>query len=141
MAVFFDASVLVQCTNAQAPDKMGRARSLVAHATLTGSAMVSAAGLADLYQRLVTEQAVPPNRAQALVLACADWQVVPVDSALLRAGMDLAGLFKLPLRDAITVQAAIQAGASTLYADHLQHGQRWGSLTLVNPFLGPAGGR
>jgi predicted nucleic acid-binding protein len=36
--------------------------------------------------------------------------------------------------DALIVQAAIHAGAGRLVSEDLQHGRRFGTLTIENPF-------
>ena len=42
---------------------------------------------------------------------------------------------QLSIWDAMVVEAAIRAEAQTLYSEDFSHGQRFGSLTVVNPFL------
>jgi predicted nucleic acid-binding protein len=37
--------------------------------------------------------------------------------------------------DALIVQCAIEAKCDTLYSEDLQHGRRFGALTVVNPFV------
>jgi predicted nucleic acid-binding protein len=39
--------------------------------------------------------------------------------------------------DSILVASAMQAGCTQLFTEDLQHGQRFGSLRIVNPFLWP----
>ncbi len=37
--------------------------------------------------------------------------------------------------DALIIAAAIEGRCDTLYSEDLQHGRRFGALTIVNPFL------
>lgn len=37
--------------------------------------------------------------------------------------------------DALIVAAAIEAGCDTLFSEDMQHGRKFGSLAIVNPFL------
>jgi predicted nucleic acid-binding protein len=37
--------------------------------------------------------------------------------------------------DALIIEAALRANAEVLYSEDLQHGQRFGALAVVNPFL------
>jgi predicted nucleic acid-binding protein len=49
--------------------------------------------------------------------------------------MRLYGQGGLSWFDALIVSAAQQAGCDVLYSEDLQHGQRFGSLRVVNPFV------
>ena len=42
---------------------------------------------------------------------------------------------RLSWSDSLIVSAAIQAQCDLLYTEDLQHGQRFGSLRVANPFL------
>ncbi|MFC7338387.1 PIN domain-containing protein [Haloferula chungangensis] len=37
--------------------------------------------------------------------------------------------------DSLIVAAAMEAGVATLYSEDLQHGRRFGQMTIANPFL------
>ena len=37
--------------------------------------------------------------------------------------------------DSLILQAALDTGCQTLYTEDLQHGQKFGKLTVINPFL------
>jgi predicted nucleic acid-binding protein len=37
--------------------------------------------------------------------------------------------------DALIVAAALEAGCDTLFTEDMQHGRKFGGLTIVNPFL------
>ena len=41
----------------------------------------------------------------------------------------------LSFYDALIVAAALEAGCDTLYSEDLQHGRKFGRLTIVNPFV------
>jgi predicted nucleic acid-binding protein len=55
--------------------------------------------------------------------------------ALYSEGLALQSRYRMSWYDALIVCAAQQAGCNTLYSEDLQHGQRFGSLRVVNPFL------
>lgn len=60
---------------------------------------------------------------------------VPVDPPLVRAGLDLARRYQINYYDAALVAAAERLGAPTFYTEDLNHNQRYGSVTAINPFL------
>ncbi len=134
MSAFLDTNVLVYCTDAGAPAKRERARVLVARLSAAGEAVVSTQVLIELFHALTRKQRMPPAAAQALVLACTAWPVIDSDVALVGAAIDQAIGQPLSIWDAMVVEAAQRAQAQTLYSEDFSHGQRFGTLTVLNPF-------
>jgi len=50
------------------------------------------------------------------------------------SALDLHNRYSLGYYDALIVQAAIDLGCDTLYSEDLQDGQKFGKLTVINPF-------
>lgn len=136
MVAFIDTNVLVYCTDAGAPAKQRRARSLVARLSAAGEAVVSTQVLIELFHTLTRQQRMPPDAAQAVVLACTAWPVVDSDLALVRAAMEHSIRQQLSIWDAMVVEAALRANVQTLYSEDFSHGRRYGALVVVDPFLG-----
>ena len=135
MPAFLDTNVLVYCTDASAPSKRETARALVSRLSTQGEAVVSTQVLIELFHTLTRKQALPQVAAQALVLACTAWPVVDSDLALVGAAVEGSIRRQLSIWDAMVVEAALRAEAHTLYSEDFNHGQRFGALTVVNPFL------
>ena len=51
------------------------------------------------------------------------------------AALALARDHSLAFYDALIVATALEAGCDTLFTEDMQHGRKFGSLTIVNPFL------
>lgn len=134
MAAFFDTNVLVYCTDSTAPKKQVRARQLVAQSAAAGEATLSTQVLIELFHVLTRKQKMPPATAQALVQAYGTWRVIVGDLALVEAAIGTSTAHRLSIWDAMVVEAALRSGAQTLYTEDLTHGQRFGELTIVNPF-------
>jgi len=96
---------------------------------------VSTQVLLELFHTLARKQSLPPVAAQALVLACTAWPVIDSDQALVGAAMASSISRQLSIWDAMVVEAALRAQADTLYSEDFSPGQRFGKLTVVNPFL------
>ncbi len=135
MLVFFDTNLLVYCTDVTAPDKMTRARALVAHASAAGNAVVSTQVLIELFHTLTRKQKMPPINAQALLRAYTAWPVIDSDVTLVGAAIEKSIQHQLSIWDAMVIEAALRAGADTLYTEDLSHGQRFGVLQVVDPFM------
>ena len=135
MLVFFDTNLLVYCTDVTAPDKMTRAKALVAQASAAGNAVVSTQVLIELFHTLTRKQKMPPLRVQALVLAYSAWPVIDSDVTLVGAAIEKSIQHQLSIWDAMVIEAATRAGADTLYTEDLTHGQRFGAVRVVDPFV------
>jgi predicted nucleic acid-binding protein len=60
--------------------------------------------------------------------------VKPVDVETHNLGLDLAERHLLALYDAMIVSAAIRADCMVLFSEDMQHRQKFGQLTVRNPF-------
>lgn len=135
MVVFFDTNVLVYCTDTQAPDKQARARSLVVQATAAGELVLSTQVLIELFHVLTRKQKMPAATAQVLIQAYANGPVIDSDVELVATAIETSIRHQLSIWDAMVIAAAQRAQAQMLYTEDLTHGQRFDSLTVVNPFL------
>jgi predicted nucleic acid-binding protein len=133
--VFFDTNVLVYCTDTSAPTKQAAARALVSQASLAANAVLSTQVLIELFNVVTRKQGMPPANAQALVLAYAGWPVIQSDTSLVTMAIEKSIQHQLSIWDAMVVEAAIRSDAEILYTEDLQHGQRFGALTVINPFM------
>lgn len=73
--------------------------------------------------------------ARTLVAKYSTWCSVQTDSQLLVSASVLEEKHNLQWWDALIIQAALRSGASTLLSEDMQHGQRFGELTVRNPFV------
>lgn len=60
--------------------------------------------------------------------------VIGADDGLVVEGLDFAQRYKIDFFDGLIIAAANRAGAKTLYSEDLSHGQRYGSVQIINPF-------
>ena len=58
-----------------------------------------------------------------------------VDAAVFRQAVAISTRFKISYWDAAILAAAEALGAATLYSEDLSHGQHYGPVKVVNPFL------
>jgi len=134
VSVFFDTNILVYCTDTTAPEKQAIARALVSQASASGDAMVSTQVLIELFNVLTRKQLMPSTHAKVLVTAYTGWAVVPSDVSLVTAAIEKSIQHQLSIWDSMVIEAALRGGAQTLLTEDMSHGQRFGSLTVVNPF-------
>ena len=131
MPAFFDTNILVYAQ--QAGPKGDQARTLLAVGgvisvqVLNEFAAVSVRKLGRAW----------PDIAAAIadLLALLD-PPLPLTLATHTAARALAADHRISFYDALIVAAACDAGCDTLYSEDMQHGRRFGALTIVNPFVG-----
>ena len=72
--------------------------------------------------------------AHAWVDALCDLKKVDVDLALIRSAMFIAERYKVAFWDAALIAACERVDAPILYTEDLSHGQKYGSVAVINPF-------
>jgi predicted nucleic acid-binding protein len=132
--IFVDTNVLIYAAAGRrdAPEKHARAWEIIG----PGDYGISAQVLAEFYVNAIRKPAVPLTPAEAAAWL-ADLQAVPVmpiDASLVTEAADRSRTHKISYWDAAILIAAERLGATTLYSEDLNDGQRYGSVTVVNPF-------
>ena len=132
--VFLDTNVIVYAASKLPADaaKQTVAMELLSTANLGTSAQV----LQEFYTISTRKIATPLSHDEAL-----DWlenfEEVPcaaIDLALVLQGAENARRFKISYWDGAVIAAAERLGATTLFTEDLNHGQKYGSVTVINPF-------
>lgn len=137
MICFFDTNVLVYCMDAGDPDRQARAIERFARACEQDTVVLSAQVLQEFYA-VTTRKLQPPlspAAAQAQVERLASFEVVGSSATSVLEATRLAARHQLQWWDALILEAALRAQADVLVSEDVQHGQRFGKLTVENPFL------
>jgi predicted nucleic acid-binding protein len=133
---FVDTNVLVYAEDRDAGDKHGRARDLVKELWNRRDGVLSVQVLQEFFVTVTRKVRRPLSAAKALdiVREYLTWTVVNNTGSLLVEAIELQQKARLSFWDALVVQAALETGCEQLYSEDLNHGQRIGTLTIVNPF-------
>ena len=135
MKTFIDTNVLVYAHDTDAGDRHTAAKAVLAKLWDNRTGSLSTQVLQEFYA-VVTRKFKPPMpraKARAIVAAYGEWCDIATEPQLIVAASRLEEEHTLSFWDALIVQAAIQAGADRLVSEDLQHGRRFGSLTIENP--------
>lgn len=135
MRTFFDTNVLVYCIDTSDSRKQRVALDVVASCGNAGLGILSTQVLIELYKTLVRKQKLSDATAELVILAYSDWTCINSDVGLVHDAITLSIRHKTSIWDAMVISAALRSGAQTLLSEDMQHGQRFDSLTIVNPFL------
>jgi predicted nucleic acid-binding protein len=136
MRVFIDTNVLVYLFDTDAPAKRERAREVVSELASNSRLVVSSQVLSELYVTVTRKLASPLEPAAALraVADLAVYPVVAVDAALVQRAAARSVAEQLEYWDALILEAAVEAGAPTVYSEDLQHGRTYQGVTVQDPF-------
>ena len=132
---FLDTNILLYGYDLNAPEKRAVAQSLIERAwTETGRTAISVQVLQEFYVNFI-RKGHPPADALALIGDFSLWPVIDNSLALFRLGISIQARWQLSLWDAMIVAAAQASGASELLTEDLNHGQDYGGVRAINPFL------
>jgi len=131
---FLDTNVLVYLFDTSEPVKRQvAARLLGEHADRL---VLSTQVLQEFYVAVTRKlgKPLPEDEAEAAVRRLAALDVVPLDTALVLDAVSLSRRHHLAFWDALIVEAALRAGCRVLISEDLQHGRRFDTLVVENPF-------
>lgn len=132
---FLDTNVLVYAALGRfaEPRKHERARALMAETNFGLSSQV----LQEFVVNATRKSDKPLTMEAALdwIDALADRPCMAVDRELVMDAGHLAQRYKISYWDSALVAAAMRLGTGTLYTEDLSHGQLYGSVRVLNPFL------
>ena len=133
--VFLDTNILVYAYDLDAGEKRITALALVERGWLQpGGTAISVQVLQELYVNLVRKGRTHEEASVILHdLSC--WPVVENSLALLHTALVLKSRWQTSLWDALILAAAQNSGATTLISEDLSHGQNYGGIRVVNPFV------
>jgi predicted nucleic acid-binding protein len=133
---FLDTNILVYAVSAAEADAAKRARALdlVRQSDFGLSAQV----LQEFYVTVTRKIRKPlaPELAVALMDEYRVFPTVPTDYPLIVAAVELSLRHGISYWDGAIVAAAEVLEAEVLYTEDLNHGQQYGPVRAVNPFLG-----
>ena len=132
---FLDTNILVYAVSS-APDEEPR-RKMSEQLIENLEFGVSGQVLQEFYNAVTRKIAEPITHEAAMgwLEDLSELDFVPVDQALVTSGAELSQRYKTSYWDGAIIAAAIRLGAPTLYTEDLNHGQTYGSVTAINPFL------
>jgi predicted nucleic acid-binding protein len=115
------------------PRKAAIAREIVA----TRQFGVSAQTLAEFYAVVSRLLRKPLSLAEidAWITHLSSFPCTVVDVNLVRAGIFMSRRYNIRYYDGALLAAAERLGAGIFYSEDLNHGQTYGSVKVVNPFL------
>lgn len=134
MSCFFDTNVLVYVFDRSEPLKQALAQELVTGHMTARDMVLSTQVLQELYVTLTRKKRLGAADALEVVTTFAQERVVPASADTVLRGLALSQRHQVSAWDALILQAALDAGCTTLYSEDFQTGAQFGELVIVNPF-------
>jgi predicted nucleic acid-binding protein len=135
---FIDTNVFVYTFDEGSPVERAKAREVVELALTTGLGVVSYQVIQEFFNVATRKFAVPLSAADSRVyleqVFVPLWRVSPTADLYLRA-LDIQETSGYGFYDSLIVASALSSGCGVLYSQDLQHGRRFDSLTVVDPFI------
>ena len=133
---FVDTNVLVYAYDRGAGPKHERALSLVEELWKEGNGILSTQVLQEFYVnvRRKAKKPVSIEQARALIADYLSWDPIVNDGATLLEAIDVEQRYQLSFWDSLIVVAAQKGGASVLFSEDFNHGQKFGPVVVQNPF-------
>jgi predicted nucleic acid-binding protein len=132
---FLDTNVFFYAVDSRDEKKQKTARDLIGDLARKDTGAVSTQVIQEFASNAIRKLGLHPDHVGQLCRAFSDHLIVKVDLELSLESLKLMAETPLSFWDACTVVAAKQAGCTLLYTEDLNHGQRFDSLRVVNPFL------
>jgi predicted nucleic acid-binding protein len=133
---FIDTNILVYSHDTHEEVKHRAAENLLTQLWASGLGVLSTQVLQEFYSAATRKLQPPmtPPQARQVVHDYSDWGLVDTDPLLIISASRLSEQHSINFWDALIVEAALRADADELVTEDLQHGRRFGKLTVHNPF-------
>jgi predicted nucleic acid-binding protein len=132
---FVDTNILIYAHDSNEGMKHDIARQLVRRLWQDGTGVLSTQVLQEFYA-VVTRKPLCMSKADARerMADYSQWCSVNTDPQLLVSASMLQQNHSISWWDALIIEAAMRSGATTLLSEDMQHGRKFGLMTVVNPF-------
>jgi predicted nucleic acid-binding protein len=135
--LFFDTNILVYSEDRAETSKRFLARTLIEEAIGNDEFVVSTQVLLEFYATALRRKLMRPESALDLLRFWSEHHVVANTADFVIRAVEVQQSREISIWDALIVQAAIESRCDVLASEDLQHGARFGPLTVANPFLAP----
>lgn len=134
---FVDTNILIYAHDRADSAKNQRAVALIKELWTERNGVLSTQVLQEFAANLQRRLTLSLSRAEIRrrIVCFLDWEIIVNGSNAVLRGLEVQERFQLSFWDAMIVQAAESAGCEALYSEDLSHGQKYGGVLVVNPFL------
>jgi predicted nucleic acid-binding protein len=134
---FLDTNILVYAHDRLAGSKQKRAARLTEQLWNDGTGVISTQVLQEFCYTVRRKLTRPLSLddTYSVVQQYLAWNVVINSPMSALEAIEIEARYKLSFWEALILHAARRGGAKTLYSENFSHGQLYGEVRVVNPFL------
>jgi predicted nucleic acid-binding protein len=132
---FLDTNILLYAYDLDAGDKRLVAQDIVAHAHKFPKRHAISIQVLQEFHVNFARSGGSHESGMALLEDFSAWKIVDNTLSVYRLGLAIVDRFQLSLWDAMVIAAAQTAQAPVLYSEDMNHGQDYGGVRVVNPFM------
>jgi predicted nucleic acid-binding protein len=134
---FVDTNILLYAHDVSDLARNRRAVELLTQLWTDGNGVLSTQVLQEFAVNLQrrTSLSMTLEEVRRRIVLYLDWEVVVNGEGSILRGLEVQERNRISFWDAMIVQAAESAGCEVLYSEDLSHGQEYGGVLVVNPFL------
>ena len=132
---FVDTNILVYAYDRGEGAKHEKVIDILDDLWESGTGALSTQVLAEFYAVVTRRKMMSKESARERVASYSEWCTVTTNPELLITASLLQDNHNVSWWDALIIDAARRSGADTLLSEDMHHGQRFGSVTVRNPFV------
>ena len=132
---FLDTNILPYAYDLDAPAKRSVAMAIVDEAWRQPARKALSVEVLQEFHVNFVRSGHPLAEATLIVGDFSSWMVVENSLALFQRGLWLQSRWQISLWDAMVLAAAESSGSRELLTEDLNHGQNYGQVCVINPFL------
>lgn len=135
---FLDTNIFIYSFDDREPDKRGIASGLIQKGLKEHQTFISFQVVQE-FINVSTRKFQKPLSAEDCKLYIRTimmplWKIYP-SKELYTSALDIARDYQFSFYDSLIISAAIESSANILYSEDLQHNQKVGTVTIINPFI------
>ena len=131
---FIDTNLLVYAQDQTAGERHRKAVDLIAHLATNGHGAISTQVLIEFYSVATRKLKMLSEEVEEVIRDLSSWKFHRPGLADVVNAIHLQRRHKLAWWDAMILNSALELNAQTLWTEDFNDGQKFGSLTVRNPF-------
>lgn len=132
---FLDTNILLYAYDLDALAKRSGAMAIVEEAWRQPARIALSVEVLQEFHVIFVRSGRPVAEATLIVGDFSSWIVIENSLALFQRGLWLQSRWQISLWDAMILAAAESSGARELLSEDLNHGQKYGLVYVINPFI------
>lgn len=131
---FLDTNILIYA--AAARNDIDRKYQIAEQIILNADFCLSSQVLAEFYVNSQKKLRVPPTLPdfEDWINLLSQFPILPVDADVVRSGIANSRRYRISYWDGAIIAAAERLDAPVIYSEDMNHGQKYGAVTVINPF-------